>query len=240
MDDDVAQMTPMKTVHAILGIFAKQPIRGQAKTRLAQATSAEWAERVATAFLGDTLDRFAALQAHRAIVYAPTSASKFFTTIANQRYDTIPQSDGDLGQRLSTFFRDARATGFHAMVAIGTDSPTLPVAYVEQAFVLLTTHDFVVGPACDGGYYLIGTSCDDCSIFDDIPWSTPRVLESTISRVRARALTLAVLPPWYDVDTVDDWNMLRGHVLAIRQSDVDPGVPRLEQLIQEELACRMA
>jgi rSAM/selenodomain-associated transferase 1 len=222
----------------ILGIFAKQPIRGQAKTRLAHATSTEWAERVASAFLGDTLDRFSTVPANCVVVYAPASGGDYFSATAQQRYETMPQCDGDLGQRLGAFFRDARSRGFQCVVAIGTDSPTLPVAYVEQAIQLLPTHDFVIGPASDGGYYLIGTSCDECSIFDEIPWSTSRVLESTIARIRDASTTVALLPPWYDVDTVDDWNLLRGHVLGLRRSGVDPGVPRVERLIQEESACR--
>lgn len=227
---------------AILGIFAKQPIRGQVKTRLADETTPEWAQRVASAFLGDTLDRLVVLNAHRTIVYAPANSGDFFTHLSNGRYQTTPQCDGDLGQRLRAFFGDARAEGYSRIIAIGTDSPTLPIAYVEQAIELLTSNDVVVGPAFDGGYYLIGTNKLDAAIFDDIPWSTSRVLESTVARIQQTSARLALLPPWYDVDTVDDWNALRGHVLAMTQAGLDPGVSRVERLIQEqlqELACRM-
>ena len=157
---------------------------------------------------------------------------------ANGRYETMAQCEGDLGQRLRVFFEHARSLGCSRIVAIGTDSPTLPTDWVEQSFHLLASNDVVLGPAFDGGYYLVGTSNECLTIFDDIPWSTSRVLETTIARVREASARLALLPPWYDVDTVDDWNMLRGHVLALRQAGLDPQVPRVERLIQEESACR--
>jgi rSAM/selenodomain-associated transferase 1 len=215
----------------LLGIFAKQPILGQAKTRLAQATSAAFAQQVAEAFLEDSLDRFSGVAASRAIMFTPASAADYFTGLAARRYDCVPQGDGDLGQRLQTFFVDARLRGFGRIIAMGSDSPTLPVEYVEQAFVLLATHDVVIGPAFDGGYYLIGCGTTAYPIFDGIPWSTPRVLEATMERLRGTAARVALLPPWYDVDTADDWAMLRGHLQAMRRAGIDPGAPRTERLV---------
>ncbi len=213
----------------MLGIFAKQPIAGQVKTRLARDTSAEFALRVAEACLHDSLDRLAAVQATRVIVYAPPSWSTYFW---RDGFEAVPQGDGDLGARLQRFFAVARSRGYQHVVVVGSDSPTLPSVYLEQAFAALATHDVVVGPAFDGGYYLIGSSIESLTMFDDIPWSTSKVLEATISRLADARL--ALLPPWYDIDTVDDWAMLRGHVLALRRTGVDPGVPRLERLIREE------
>ena len=119
-------------------------------------------------------------------------------------------------------------------VAIGADSPTLPVEYVERAFTLLAENDVVLGPALDGGYYLIGLGASDFGVFTDIPWSTAHVLEATIARLRATSARLALLPPWYDVDTAADWALLRGHVLAMRRAGIDPRVPRLEGLISSQ------
>jgi rSAM/selenodomain-associated transferase 1 len=235
---DIGGMSPSKPIDdRILGVFAKQPVADQVKTRLAQATSPEWAARVAQAFLEDSLDRFNQVQASRAIVYAPDSANTYFSQLAQGRYSLTPQCDGDLGQRLNHFFADARRRGYSRIIAVGADSPTLPVTNIEQAFQLLETHDAVIGPTTDGGYYLIGCgSASLATIFKDIPWSTSRVLEMTVQRLRESSARTALLPPWYDVDTVDDWAMLRGHVLAMRQAGIDPGVPRVEQLIQEQIA----
>lgn len=217
----------------ILGVFAKEPSAGLVKTRLAESTSLAWAQRVAEAFLEDSLDRFAQVDASRSIVYAPAEASAFFTGLSNGRFELIAQDAGDLGHRLQSFFAHARSHGYTRIVAVGTDSPTLPIAYISDAFRLLATHDVVIGPAFDGGYYLIGTSRPMIPVFEAIPWSTAGVLETTVERVRAASATLALLPPWYDVDRFDDWAMLRGHVLAMRQAGIDPGVPRVERLILE-------
>ena len=218
---------------ALLGVFAKQPIAGEVKTRLAEATSPEWAQRVAQAFLEDTLERFRSCRAECALVYAPSTAGPYFATIARNQYDLIPQMEGDLGQRLAAFFGQARARGCSRIVAIAADSPTLPVEWVDQSFRMLETHDVVIGPAHDGGYYLIGTRAECSSLFESIPWSTARVLETTVERLHDAQATLALLPPWYDVDTADDWALLRGHVLAMRRAGLDPGVPGIERLIME-------
>jgi len=200
----------------IVGVFAKQPLAGQAKTRLAQTTSPEWAQRVAQALLEDSLDRFSRIQASRAIVYAPATAAAFFSPLAQGRYD-------------------ARRHGYSRIIAVGADSPTLPIDYVEHAFTALEAHDVVIGPAQDGGYYLIGGSLQELAIFDDIPWSSTRVLEVTIECVQKASARLALLPPWYDVDTAADWAMLCDDVRARRLAGLDPGVPRAEQLMQGDV-----
>ncbi len=220
----------------ILGIFAKQPIAGCAKTRLAAATSADWSLRVAQALLEDSLDRFGNVVANRVILYAPASAGGFFAQLAKDRHDSIAQADGHLGQRLAAFFAHARQLGFSRIVAIGCDSPTVPLEFIEQAFHALADHDAVIGPAFDGGYYLIGSGAKELPIFKGIPWSTSGVLEATVDRLRVASARTALLPPWYDVDTADNWAMLCGHVLAMRRAGIDPGVPHVEQLMQEPVS----
>jgi uncharacterized protein len=217
----------------VLGVFAKQPILGQAKTRLAAATSDQWAQQVAQALLEDSLDRFSAIEATRVIAYAPVEARAFFQAVGKGRFDLVPQSDGDLGRRLEGFFDSHRRQGYSRIVVVGTDSPTLPVAHIEQAFALLETNDVVIAPAFDGGYCLIGGNEKDAAMFDGIPWSSPRVLDATVARLRAASAQLALLPPWYDVDTADDWAMLCGHVRAMRLAGSDPGVPRVEALMRD-------
>ena len=217
----------------VLGVFAKQPIAGRAKTRLAADRSPAWACRAAHAFLADTLDRLDAVSARRYVVYAPADAGPFFVPLARGQYDLLPQADGDLGDRLRAFFRQAQADGAERTVAVGADSPTLPVAYVEQAFALLERADVVLGPACDGGYYLIGVGRRLPPVFDDIAWSSADVLRQTVERLADAPWRLALLPPWYDVDTPADWALLRGHVLALRRAGQDPGVPHTAALMDK-------
>lgn len=217
----------------LLGIFAKQPTVGAVKTRLAAATSAAFAQRVAQGFLEDTLDRCAKVDAERSIVYAPAAATAFFQSAAGGQYELTPQEHGDLGQRLQSFFTQARQRGFTRIIAIGADSPTLPIEWIADAFIYLESHDVVIGPAVDGGYYLIGVATREFNLFDAIPWSTSRVLGSTMERLKTTDARLALLPPWYDVDTVDDWTSLCGHVKAMRLAGINPGVPATEHLIAD-------
>src|SRR5476649_2911212 len=151
----------MKSDGKLLGVFTKQPTAGNVKTRLAAATSPQWAERVAQAFLEDSLDRFSQIDASRTIAYAPVESGAYLAEISQGRFDLTLQHEGDLAQRLHHFFAQARLQGYARIIAVGTDSPTLPIAYIEHAFQLLQTHDVVIGPAFDGGYYLIGTGPKD-------------------------------------------------------------------------------
>jgi hypothetical protein len=214
----------------VLSLFAKQPRPGQVKTRLAAASSPQWAAQVAEAFLHDLLDRLARVDAHRVLVFAPPDAETYFAQLAGDRFALAPQVDGHLGQRLSAFFHEQLRGGAEAVVALGMDSPTIPLEHVEQAFRDLERADVVLGPAVDGGYYLVGCARRLPPIFEDIAWGTSRVLAETIARLQDPAWRLALLPPWYDVDTLDDWWMLQGHLAALRRAGIDPRVPHTEQL----------
>src|SRR5262249_472880 len=145
----------------------------------------------------------------------------------------VEQSAGDLGQRISNFFAYAFLSGAYSVVLIGSDSPTLPLSFVEWAFAELEQADLVLGPATDGGYYLVGAGRPVPPVFANIPWGTRQVLHGTMALVQKAGLRLALLPPWYDVDTLDDWRMLQGHVLAQRHAGVEPGIPNTEKLLGE-------
>jgi rSAM/selenodomain-associated transferase 1 len=213
-----------------LGLFAKWPQRGVVKTRLAAATSAPWAADVAQAFLKDVLLRLTQVDARRVLVYSPKDADKYFAGLVRGDFELLPQVHGDLGERLFAFFSHMLGEGAERVVVVGTDSPTLPVALVEAALDQLQNADVVLGPATDGGYYLIGCAQRVPPVFHGIAWSSTSVLAETVSRLQQASLRLALLPPWYDVDTLDDWRMLRGHLLAMRCAGVDPEVPHTEAL----------
>src|SRR5262245_3190058 len=139
-----------------LGLFAKQPTPGTVKTRLASATSPDWAAKVYAAFLLDFLERLSTFEVQRVLAYAPPDAHAYFESIAAGKWELLPQSSGDLGERMAAFFRDVFAAGVHAAVLVGADSPTLPLGVIAQSFAELARADLVLGPATDGGYYLIG------------------------------------------------------------------------------------
>ena len=216
----------------VLGVFAKQPQPGEVKTRLAAATSREFAVQVAAAFLADSLDRFASVRARRIIAFTPAGARTYFE--ADGRFDLVLQGDGDLGSRLERFITSHIAAGADDVVVVGTDSPTLPTSFIEDAFDRLATADIVLGPATDGGYYLIGCGRRVPLIFTNIRWSSAAVLGETVAHLD-RSWRLALLPPWYDVDSLDDWRMVCGHVAALRRAGIDPAVPRTEALCRSDV-----
>jgi rSAM/selenodomain-associated transferase 1 len=214
-----------------LGVFAKWPQPGEVKTRLAATTSPQWAASLAQACLLDTLDRLARVPKRRFVIFTPATAQSSFASVVAGRFELRPQSSGDLGQRMKTFFADCLQDGTDRAVLVGTDSPNLPTDYVVTALADLERVDVVLGPATDGGYYLIGCARRLPPIFDGIAWSTSRVLDETVTLLREAGMSLALLPPWYDVDTLSDCRMLRGHLAALRAAGVDPEVPHVEAVL---------
>jgi len=216
----------------VLGVFAKWPVPGAVKTRL--GLSPRRAAEAAHAFLCDTLARLARLDARRVLAFTPPEAEGDFAALAGERYTLTGQGEGDLGARLARFFAGQLAAGARHLVVVGSDSPTLPVEHVEAAFAALQTANVVLGPATDGGYYLLGCGAWPLPpLFDGVAWSGSSVLADTVARLADPGWRLAVLPPWYDVDAPEGWAMLRGHVAALRRAGIDPGVPQTEALLQE-------
>lgn len=218
----------------VLGLFAKWPEPGAVKTRLARGYAA-WGARVARAFLLDSLQRLSGVDANRALLFAPAEREADFAQLAADHFALIPQAAGDLGQRLAAFFAHYREASAQSVVAVGTDSPTLPIEYIDRAFAELESADVVLGPATDGGYYLVGCGRDYPPLFDKIAWSSGSVLADTIAALAEPRWRLTLLPPWYDVDTPEDWTMLYGHVLAMRRAGIDPAVPHTEALFRETI-----
>jgi uncharacterized protein len=214
-----------------LGLFAKFPERGLVKSRLAAATSSEWAAEVADALIRDSVERFSTITSRRVLVYSPADHSSYFAEISRDRFAIAPQDEGDLGARLERFISAEFQQGADRVVVLGTDSPTVPLDFVERAFRELDRADVVLGPATDGGYYLVGCAQPTPAIFRNIPWGSHAVLKVTIDRLRETSSRLALLPPWYDIDTVEDWQALCGHVAAMRLAGINPQLHFLERLM---------
>lgn len=203
-------------------LLAKRPIAGLAKTRLAVDVGAGRAADLCEAFVRDSLD-VARAQARRLYVAAsPAGSLSYFRSLAPSAR-CFAQPDGDLGARLLHAFETAMGDGALHPVLIGSDSPTLPSHLLAVAHRALRTHDVVLGPADDGGYWLIGMNAARASLFERIDWSTERVLEQTLARARDAGLDVFLLPPWYDVDEASDLDrlatdpLLRRHTRAVLQ-----------------------
>ena len=222
---------------AVLGIFGKKPEPGRVKTRLATEFGPEAAAGLQEAMLFDLLDTWGSADVlapggRRVLAYAPDDAGPWFDARIPASFALLPQADGDLGRRMHQFFAGEFEDGASRVVLIGSDAPTLDPTIVISAFLCLEGRDVVLGPATDGGYYLIGCRHAPPPIFEGVDWSTPDVLGQTTDRARDAGLSLAVLPPWYDVDTPDDLRMLSGHLGAMRLAGVDPRLRRTEALVE--------
>lgn len=220
-----------------LGIFVKHPRAGMVKTRLARRLGGEDAAELYAAFIADLTDRFRAAADRRVLGYTPAdeSAERYFRAVAGNDYVLWKQLDASLGERIAAFLQEHLAAADDRVVLIGSDSPSIPRGYVDEAFELLATRDVVLGPATDGGYYLLGVRGACPRIFDRIDWSTAQVLQQTVDQVVERRAVLGLLPPWYDIDHEHDLYLLRGHIRAMQASGQQAGVPRTEALIERVL-----
>lgn len=217
-----------------LVIFARFPVPGRVKTRLATAIGAERACQLYAAFLTDLVQRLRASCDRRLLAYTPDSpeAVEFFRNQASDDFGLWPQPEGSLGERLNRCF-ETHLSPTDRVIVIGSDAPTLPPRFIAEAVAALADTDAVLGPATDGGYFLVGLRQPCPQLFSGIDWGGARVLEQTVQRVQAAGLDLHLLPPWYDVDAPDDLQTLRGHLAACRAAGIDPQVPRTEQILAE-------
>lgn len=200
-----------------LGIFAKHWTPGRVKTRLAQTVGDAAAAEIAKAFVETLLQRMVGIADRSVIGFAPPDARGAFAGLAGDDWRTVPQVDGDLGARMRAYFEKAFASGAQRVVLIGADSPDIPLEYVRSTFEMLDRFQLVLGPADDGGYYLIGARDEPPPIFDDMPWSTPRLQRATEARLRKLGWRFGHdwmrAPLWYDVDTTTDLERLRARMV---------------------------
>ena len=189
----------------VVCVFAKPPRPGEVKTRLAAEIGAGEAARLATAFLEDTLVSLRRLPLR--VVLASTEPG-VSSPLADEWWI---QGDGELGERLERMLR--RALG-HApwAAAIGADSPGFPLAAIEEAESMLRSVDVALGPADDGGFYLIATRRCPLEMFAGVTWSEPDTLLQVERRLRTLGLSTARVARWFDVDTLESLRRLLGLV----------------------------
>lgn len=149
------------------------------------------------------------------VSYTPAGAEHYFDNIVNENHRLLLQRGESFGDKLYNALADLLAEGFESAAIMDADSPTLPPAYLAEAFSELSRPGdrVVLGPAADGGYYLIGIKRPHRVLFDRITWSTERVLEETLERAREIDLEAVLLPEWYDVDSVAEFERLKRDVL---------------------------
>jgi rSAM/selenodomain-associated transferase 1 len=195
-------------------VFAKTPKPGKVKTRLLAAVSGEVAAALHEACIADTLRLARKMRRCDAFLFAAGGASYFRKLVKKRgsgaRVRVLPQRGADLGARMEHAFRKSYAMGYSEVVVIGTDTPWMGVARLQRAFAELRTNDVVIGPAEDGGYYLLGTRQMVTEIFTGIPWSTERVLELTLKKIAALKLRKRLLRRDFDLDRPEDLKRAAG------------------------------
>ena len=182
-------------------VFAKRPVPGEVKTRLVGLLGRQDACDLYQALLTDTLAAAGAVRDARGVIACtPCRESAWFGSTFGEGFECVEQGQGDLGDRMSRCFDEAFSRGARRVVVIGSDLPTLSRERIEEALAALDGHDLVLGPALDGGYYLIGLRRPAPELFSDVDWSTERVLRQTVEHARRCGLTLKQLAGECDVD----------------------------------------
>ncbi|MDG2382972.1 MAG: TIGR04282 family arsenosugar biosynthesis glycosyltransferase [Pirellulaceae bacterium] len=221
-----------------LVVFAKYWQPGRVKTRLGVEIGMDASSEIYRQFLVTLLNRLQTEGDQRILAFAPSEHRRDFEKLPGAAaWKLTPQSSGNLGDRLSRLFQQRFQAGASRVVLIGSDSPSLPLQYVRDAFRHLQTHDAVLGPSTDGGYYLVGMQKPLGFLFERIDWSTEKVWRQTLQRIESNPteISLAVLPQWYDIDTLEGLQQL---VDELDQSKPDSEATRVLSQLCHQLLIR--
>ena len=186
-----------------LAVIAKEPVPGLAKTRLVPALGEAGAARAASAMLADTLAAVRASGAEPWLCFTPIEARGRLRRLA-PGFGLLAQTSGDLGDRLAACLVDLLEAGADRVAIVGADTPHIPPGSYRRAFALLDEADVVLGPALDGGYYLVAAKTARPELFVGVPMGTEVVLAETLTRAARSGLLVALLPPLRDLDRVED------------------------------------
>lgn len=217
---------------AAIGIICKAPQPGRSKTRLAAAIGEVAASELSACFLRDVgaaIEAVPETLGRRGYgVYAPEGAEHVIRQLLPPRFGLLLQAGDDLGHVLLGATRALLEAGHDCVLLVNGDSPTLPPRLLTQAVEALREPGdrMVLGPASDGGYYLIGLKRPHRHLFTQIAWGTETVARSTYERAAEIGLATTVLPEWYDVDDVESLRWLRdelaGHPTRFRAGGFAP------------------
>ena len=186
--------------------FVKYPERGTVKNRLAVDLTGVDIVELYRNFVLDLITMLEELRIPFQICYFPDDAEQRFIAWLGNHYQYMPQQGKNLGERMQNSFVRAFLQGFRQVIIMGSDSPDLPRTFIEEAFSTLKTMDSVIGPAFDGGYYLIGFKKKTFLpwVFEGIPWSSSSVFQESLRVLQAAGQKTFLLPRWHDIDTIRD------------------------------------
>ncbi|MHB8522277.1 MAG: TIGR04282 family arsenosugar biosynthesis glycosyltransferase [Limisphaerales bacterium] len=186
----------------------KAPRPGEVKTRLAQTLGPSAACAAYRLLVQTLLGRLAELSSVE-LRFTPADALAEIQPWLQPGWLAQAQEEGDLGARMQSAFSAAFRSGMHRVVIIGSDCPEITTADIDAAWTALLAHDLVLGPARDGGYWLIGLRRPRPALFHRMPWSTDQVLAETLRRAAAARLRVQLLRELTDVDSAQQWQDFR-------------------------------
>jgi rSAM/selenodomain-associated transferase 1 len=189
----------------------KNPERGKVKLRLAAVIGDDSAVSVYKNIVVQMLSTLKKGTFPLYICFFPKNAQKPIRNWLGREYRYMPQNGKDLGERMRNGFIDGFAMGYKRVVLIGSDIPDLPLGFIEEALISLRKKDAVIGPAFDGGYYLIGFRDKTFSpqVFEGIAWGTKNVFDETMKKLKRFGRGVHTLPYQRDIDTVEDLKRLK-------------------------------
>jgi len=205
---------PLKT----LLIFVKNLVPGETKTRLAKSIGNKKALQVYQRLVEHTHDVTRTLPVNKEVWYSEKEEQKDIWDHGG--FTKRVQKGDDLGYKMTDAFKTSFEKSASKVVIIGSDSAEIDAEIIEEAFEKLAENDVVVGPARDGGYYLLGMNKFHPQLFEGVEWSTDKVLHSTLETVEQLGLTYTKLKPLNDVDTIEDWLEVKDQLLKRPIKDV--------------------
>lgn len=188
-------------------IFGRYPHPGKVKTRLASSIGDDTAAEFYRLCAEHTFRQLTRFLPHTSVCFYCADKDDFSLTnewVAPYRFSREIQSGSTLGERMKSAFDSSFQNGATQVIIIGTDAPDISSEILQTSVTALETADLVIGPALDGGYYLLGMKKLNEDLFEDIPWSTDNVLQATIEKAYAHHLTIQLLPVLTDIDTLQD------------------------------------
>ncbi len=210
---------PTATGRCALAVMTKVPRPGFVKTRLVPPLTPEEAAQINICFLRDTAAAIGDAKGSGGCgigVYTPLGFESAYEGVLPNEFALLAQRGDGFGERLRNAIEDLLKIGFKAACLIDSDSPTVPADAYRRAVSLLLNNeaDVVLGPVEDGGYYLIGMKRLHEQLFQEIDWSTERVLAQTIERTRQVRLKTELLPVFYDIDDAAALERIRNDLLG--------------------------
>jgi hypothetical protein len=212
----------------VLVIMAKAPRPGAVKTRLASSLSSEAVTAFYRCLLEDTLALVRSLGGVEIAIMCPDSDIDELAQLAGTEASVVAQTGEGLAAGLTSVFAHFAEIDQRRVIAFNSDSPHLPRSVLEKAFETLATHDVVVGPTHDGGYYLVGAKASHPTLFAHDGMGTNSALERLLSRARALELSVGFADPFYDIDVADDLARLAEELRA-----APARAPRTAQWLKE-------